>query len=60
MGSTGEKDTVDMPLSIAIRTVLAASKKSPLPHAEESHYQKPPVAKPKSIDLEAPPVSASR
>ena len=49
-----------MPISIAIRTVLAASKKSPLPHAEESHYQKPPVAKPKSIDLEAPPVSASR
>lgn len=37
-----EEDTVDMPLSIAIRTVLAASNKSPLSHAEESHYHKPP------------------
>ena len=54
-----EEQTVDMPLSIAIRTVLAASKRSPLPHDDESNYQRPPVAKPARIELEAPPLSAT-
>lgn len=55
-----EEEHVDMPVSIALRTVLAASERSPLRESNPNaaSYREPPAPHPSRFVLEAPPQSA--